>query len=147
MAKSKRFIEDLSKYEQCDDVERFGMAPLAIGFLQRGQKFAVGETDPEFLEKLWPYCELLNRVAALPQAMDCPLCGVAVTAQLGVHTVQLGSAEIRVIGEQAIFAAPDMLPHYVAVHSYQPPAQFIEAVLNGEGVDSAEFRALHNALR
>lgn len=146
MTKRQRFIIDLTEYDLCEDAERFGMAPLAIGFLQYGQRFEVSTQYKALVAQLLPYCAPQNRVAALPQAMDCPLCREKVVVEIAGESVQLGSAEIRVIGEQAIYAAPDLLPHYVDKHGYKPPDEFIEALQQGSGVNSAEFRALHNAL-
>jgi hypothetical protein len=41
-----------------------------------------------------------------------------------------GSAEIRVPGKgNIVFAAPEMIAHYVIMHEYRPPEEFIEAVL------------------
>lgn len=40
----------------------------------------------------------------------------------------LGSAEIDVVGDQQVLAAPDLIVHYVVDHSYQPPEQFVRAV-------------------
>ena len=41
----------------------------------------------------------------------------------------LGCGEIRVFGKQeTIYAAPDMIFHFVKVHHYCPPAEFIEAL-------------------
>jgi hypothetical protein len=44
----------------------------------------------------------------------------------------LGSAEIRVFADSgAIYAAPDLIYHYMAVHRYKPPDQFITALTAG----------------
>jgi hypothetical protein len=41
-----------------------------------------------------------------------------------------GSAEIHVAGEQnEVYAAPEMIAHYVVMHSYCPPKVFVDAVL------------------
>ncbi|MEZ5324229.1 MAG: hypothetical protein R3F19_04110 [Verrucomicrobiales bacterium] len=41
-----------------------------------------------------------------------------------------GNGEIRVIGENGTtYSAPALLLHYIAEHQYQPPAEFVEAVL------------------
>lgn len=42
----------------------------------------------------------------------------------------LGSAEIRVKAKDGrIYAAPNLIYHYVAEHDYDPPKEFIEALL------------------
>jgi hypothetical protein len=58
----------------------------------------------------------------------------------------LGSAEIRVISNTGvIYAAPNLIYHYVHAHSYAPPAGFVEAVLAGPcPPDQAYFDTLSN---
>lgn len=146
MARKKRFITDLSIYENCVDEEQIGIAPLAIGFLQRNQAFEMGAVSDKFMQKLLPFCAPKTRVFGLPQAMVCPLCRQRVEMEIDGQMVRLGSAEIRIVGEQDIFAAPDLLPHYITVHEYVPPIEFVEAIMQGAGVNSAEYRALIKAL-
>ncbi|MCX4824617.1 hypothetical protein OG883_33135 [Streptomyces sp. NBC_01142] len=43
-----------------------------------------------------------------------------------------GSAEIRVEGNGVAYAAPELIAHYVEVHDYLPPADFVEAVLSSD---------------
>jgi len=44
----------------------------------------------------------------------------------------LGCAEIRVVGKGVIYAAPDLIYHYVDEHWYGPPEPFVDAVLHAE---------------
>jgi hypothetical protein len=64
----------------------------------------------------------------------CPSSGVSNAAI--VHTfadgerLVLGTAVIRVRSRDGReFAAPTLICHYIKVHSYQPPFDFIEAVM------------------
>jgi len=43
----------------------------------------------------------------------------------------LGSAEFRIHSTRSnlIFAVPDMIIHYLLDHNYQPPSEFVDAVL------------------
>jgi hypothetical protein len=45
-------------------------------------------------------------------------------------TVRTGHAELWIPDERTslVFAAPDLLPHYVAAHGYRPPDEFIDVV-------------------
>jgi hypothetical protein len=38
------------------------------------------------------------------------------------------NGEIRVSGDGVIFAAPVLIVHYIEVHNYLPPGEFLEAV-------------------
>jgi len=55
--------------------------------------------------------------------------------------VLLGSAEIWVpaLGQTVIYAAPDLIYHYVKEHRYLPPAEFIDVVLSAR--DSRDWDA------
>jgi hypothetical protein len=57
----------------------------------------------------------------------------------------LGSAEIRVFGEAGlIYAAPDLIYHYVLVHHYSPPEVFVRAMKEGpKATDSDYFKQLN----
>jgi hypothetical protein len=53
----------------------------------------------------------------------------------------LGSAEIRVFSESgAIYAAPDLIYHYMAAHRYKPPEQFVSALRFGPHPFSREYQ-------
>lgn len=136
---------DLMPYSGCVDAD-FGYEPLGIGWLRRKQDFVTGRVSAEFVAKLLPYCHPAVTVCRQRKPMPCPLCGETVVADIDGDSVVLGSAEIRIIGDDDIYAAPDLICHYIAAHQYQPPAEFIQAVVSGPLPDSIEFRALINAL-
>jgi hypothetical protein len=56
----------------------------------------------------------------------------------------LGSAEIRVFSNEGrIYAAPNLLFHYVCEHHYRPPKEFVQALRTGPRPPSqAYFDAL-----
>jgi hypothetical protein len=57
------------------------------------------------------------------------------------ETLKFGSAEIRVIGsDSVIYAAPNLVFHYVRDHGYKPPQSFIDAVLAEPAPDSQEYQ-------
>lgn len=72
----------------------------------------------------------------------CHLCGKEnplVDSHGGEH-LMLGSAEIRSFSNRgAIFAAPDLIFHYVSVHHYNPPVEFITSLSEGPCPSSPEF--------
>lgn len=54
----------------------------------------------------------------------------------------LGADEIRVIGERGqVYAAPNMLYHYVTVHGYKPPDEFIQALKHSPCPPGPEYIA------
>ena len=66
---------------------------------------------------------------------------LAVRPQTG-EQVELGYAEIRVLGERGkMYAAPNMLYHYVTVHHYKPPDEFVQALKKGPCPPNEEYLA------
>jgi hypothetical protein len=52
----------------------------------------------------------------------------------------LGSAEIRVFGKgELIYAAPNLIYHYVSVHCYKPPEEFLQALEEGPSPPGSEY--------
>lgn len=52
-----------------------------------------------------------------------------VRIQVGGTEISLGSAEVRVMTTDGRWlVAPNLVHHYIEVHSYLPPEDFIEAV-------------------
>ncbi|MBI3632446.1 MAG: hypothetical protein HY225_03290 [Candidatus Vogelbacteria bacterium] len=94
------FIEDLALHP----VVRL----KAIGYLDGD--FVVGNVPADFLDKL----KKLN-IETMPSFghHDCPYCGGAKS-----------SSEIMAGG----YIWPEMLTHYVRVHKYQPPQEFVDFV-------------------
>jgi hypothetical protein len=69
-----------------------------------------------------------------------------ITVERDHQKIDLGNGEIRVIGASAIYAAPTLIYHYVVAHSYQPPEEFIEAVLTSLPQASEEYSTLRSKL-
>ncbi len=46
--------------------------------------------------------------------------------------ILLGAAEIRVLSRMGtVYAAPNLIYHYVSAHGYKPPEEFLDAALTG----------------
>lgn len=91
---------------------------INIGWLGKGNQFALGNTPPAF-------------AAALKE-----LCAHPVKPHRGFHVCEYcknnsGNGQIRVRNDEGVwFAAPTMIYHYVTEHQYRPPDQFVDCVLN-----------------
>lgn len=139
MGRKRGELIDLTPYTGCAADAAVGLLPLAVGWLRGGMAFETGEAPAPFLARLLPFCQPPHTVCATPAARPCPLCRQLIPPY--------GQAEIRVIGELDIYAAPDLIYHYVTVHQYLPPPEFVEAVLHGPAPQTAEHRALRRALQ
>jgi hypothetical protein len=100
------------------------------------------------LEAVWQYCKF--PVAQMRGRHECEFCWsqlpqpsdkASLLAALRDHdnrvwrserngeTLFLGSAEIRVFGsDELIYAAPTLIYHYISIHHYKPPEEFLRAL-------------------
>ena len=140
-------VADLQPYAEHEAETRLGMTPLAVGWLDRRRAFPTGPTSLDFRLRLWGFCREPFVVGQTGAVQPCPVCGQIVQTVGGGETLVLGSAEIRVIGDTDIYAAPNLIYHYVVEHQYRPPDEFIQAVMTGPSPDSAEHRAFIRVLR
>jgi hypothetical protein len=133
------YFEDLSEYSY-DRWPPTGRVPKNVGWLGPNIEFATKAPEHDFLELLWQHC--LVSILQTRGLYQCHLCGSNesnVVERSGTRLL-LGSAEIRVLSRTGdVYAAPNLIYHYVAVHHYSPPGEFREAVKNGLPPSSKEY--------
>lgn len=135
------FFPDLSPYEYASDPDH----AYNVGWLDESTPFPTGPTSTAFRQKLLSYCRPQYVVQHYMGAHTCQFCtepDLVVHVQWESKRIGLGNGEIRVIGTDVVYAAPTLIYHYVADHDYQPPQEFVEAVLNGPGPGSGEHQIL-----
>jgi hypothetical protein len=151
------FFRDLEPY-------RYNLATeltdvVSIGWLCGGRDYPQGEPTVELVDAL-DHVLSSHRVNQMRGYHPCEFCSkpplVVREPRTGkevllrpplVHEtrsgqkVWLGSAEIWVpaLGQAVIYAAPDLIYHYVNEHRYLPPTDFINAVLSA--FDSRDWDA------
>jgi|SRR5688572_2514715 hypothetical protein len=109
----------------------------AVGWLESSHPFSCGSVDADFS----------RRLVAL---VERPLFG---TMMLGLHYCSLCAAEDRsgpdsrssqsellVPAWDCVYEAPIWIGHYVLAHRYQPPEEFIRAVMTCPEPGSQEYR-------
>lgn len=127
---------DLSPYNYL----RSSPAEKNVGWIGPTSQFEAMNADESFLDRLWCYCKI--SVAPTRGIHDCELCDSRRTriAERHGETLLLGSAEIRVFSSAGdVYAAPNLIYHYVQAHGYRPPDEFIQAVQNGLLPDSSAY--------
>jgi hypothetical protein len=132
------YIADLSDYPYGDDCQL--ARAKAIGWLDHGQPFPTSPPDAAMLDRLWKFCQ--TSVAQTRGWHQCTFCdgAVGVEVQRDGQTLLLGTAEIRVFSATGqVYAAPTMIYHYVAVHHYAPPGEFVSALFDGPPPSSARY--------
>jgi hypothetical protein len=121
------YFDDLSEYTYSRRHVRPGTRN--VGWLGDSHAFETAVPDPELLEVLWDYCAIsLAQMRGLHNCEFCPS-GTSNLAESKGRTLLLGSAEIRVFSKhQDIYAAPNLIYHYVAVHHYKAPEKLLAAL-------------------
>jgi hypothetical protein len=96
----------------------------AVGWLATGNPFPSQVVPREFIERLRAICAHWEDAT---EALRWPTAG-------GPHQCEFckrewTSGNIGVPGECVLYVAPEMVAHYVEVHGYSPPTEFVEAVM------------------
>jgi hypothetical protein len=141
------YFKDLSKYNYLSDCDE----SLNIGWLDNIHPFTKGEVSETFLEQLWKFCHFPVNIAR--GFHTCEICKTyeeySTDRQIPAITykqerLSAGYHEIRVFSEdlQTIYAAPTLIWHYITEHHYQPPKEFIEAVIKGPQPGSEHYLEL-----
>jgi hypothetical protein len=112
------FFADLTPYTY-HHAEQEQPGTVNVGWLDRRHAFATGTTSAAFRDRLRLLCR--RRVKQTRGFQPCYFCR-------GPYRPQ-GSAEIRVPGDGRVYAAPELVYHYVAAHGYRLPGEFVAAVL------------------
>jgi hypothetical protein len=134
------YFADLSDYTYMNSDYSSRPATKNVGWLGEGNAFEVAEPSEELLDKLWSFCKI--SVAQTRGIHRCEFCigkNVHFSERNG-DALLLGSSEIRVFGEDKhIYAAPTLIYHYVKVHGYKPPQEFIQAVMRGPAPSEHDY--------
>jgi hypothetical protein len=118
---------DLSAYSY--DNRSTGL--LNVGWLDGEHSYHKGPVASELVDRLREYC-VAKTTAQMRGFHVCNLCHERVYQRYAEWCGQrrmLGSAEIRVTGASGqVYAAPDLIIHYVEQHEYRPPNEFLSAL-------------------
>jgi hypothetical protein len=140
------YFEDLSVYRyfppfQPDVIVR------NVGWLDASHEFSRHTPTAELLDALWDYCSIL--VESTRGVHDCEFCADPRNT-FERHSVRrlLGTGEIRVFGPAGdVFAAPNLIYHYVSEHEYRPPLEFLRALEQGPRPGTEQYSRLLDNLR
>ncbi len=131
---------DMSPYtyiEECIRPNTFN-----VGWLSRGYDFERGKSSEQFYQRLLEFCAF--PICKTRGWHVCEFCGSEQAVPLNItinaqSSLILGSAEMRVSGDYKVFASPDLIYHYVTVHEYLPPKEFINAILESPLPTTKEY--------
>ena len=123
------YFADLTTYEFL----RNEPATLNVGWLDAKHEFLQGKVSDVVIERLKSLAKKpVNQARGFHL---CPFCKNE-SGDANAHTERMikigatGSAEIRVCRKDGqTYAAPVLICHYIEAHNYQPPEEFINAVM------------------
>jgi hypothetical protein len=123
------YYPDLSPYQYFVEHRRINL--LNIGWLEKSNPFPKGEVPERALSNLLLYCTAtINPTRGYHPCDFCDKPQISYSGESLGRELLLGSAEIRVPGNNGkIYAAPNLIYHYVADHSYRPPDEFVDALM------------------
>jgi hypothetical protein len=109
---------------------------LNVGWLSKGQPFRRGPVPLAFAHELRMLVR--NPVELTRGRHVCEFCEPPLDLISAFPTYEdvwemfrCGNGEIQVRGSSGVvYCAPELILHYVAEHQYQPPQEFIDAVLH-----------------
>lgn len=139
------YFEDLTPYRHLPhekavyvgwlDVSRsYNRGPVPEGFLDKLKVISKRKVELTCGHHVCEFCED-SKLVDVPVA-EYRLKGEAYHASGAAmgrlyETGAVGNGEIRVLGKDGVvYAGPAMLHHYIAMHQYLPPQEFIDAVMN-----------------
>lgn len=108
-----------------------------MGWLDAGHGFPTGTLNAELLERIRVYAERLAasvtalRWGVLAGPHTCTLCGS-----------HRASGNFGVPADDLLVVCPEMISHYVTVHAYLPPAEFLSAIRRAPLPGTAEYSAV-----
>ena len=138
-------IPDLAPYPVTiiDESHQYNL--VAIGWLNADHDYPTGDVPIDFLVRIEQFCtKPLIRTFG---ADFCSLCGVEEVIRMrllsGKEFTLYGANEIRILSldKDKVYAAPDLVLHYIVSHHYKPPQEFIDAVLAAPLPGTPEYDA------
>jgi hypothetical protein len=128
------FYPDLG--QRCD--VDFGPHVRAVGWLAKGQSYRTGEVAPEFYAALHAHVCAAWQPVGMPGIHLCEFCSQPLPNGRFVG----GNSNVWIPCADWVFVAPGLILHYIEVHGYRPPDEFIDAVLAAPRQGSTEFHDL-----
>ncbi len=116
-----------------------------VGYLWFGHPYSRGNVSNLFFERLAALVQKPVWYSCGYHKCNLGWCGLTQslrsqpTVRFRGRVLSLGSSDILVPGETAVYCAPSLILHYVRRHNYQPPECFRAAVLECPKPGSTEY--------
>lgn len=119
--------------------EEYSTIPITVGWLEKGKSYTTGKSPEILIEKLYEFIKTREITHAFLGVHECGLCNVKLPpGRLNVID-GLGSKTTFIAYKETLYIFPDLIVHYIQAHSYLPPTEFIEAVLDSAPQETIEY--------
>lgn len=122
------WYEDLT---ECDYAYVILPSRIAVGWLEKGKPYTTGETGREIVEKIYEFNKTPGMYMRFLGYHECDFCDFV--------SIELGSTTLLIAYKNKVYVCPALIAHYIESHSYFPPTEFIEAVLNYDHQFAMEY--------
>ena len=130
------YFEDLTEYTYLPGGEN----ALNVGWLSGCHPFNTGQVSSIVVDELARMCAApVQKTRGIHFCDICPTLSPAeyrarwdelTTFASSIGPVFVGNGELRVLGMSGtLYAAPTLIVHYMSVHRYMPPEDFVRGVL------------------
>lgn len=105
---------------------------VTVGWLDAEHDFPTGPISDELLQRLLVLCfSPVNGTRGIHPSPFIPHDPRGYSVQYKGRHIALGFAEIRVVGKNGrVYAAPNLIYHYIKDCKYLPPKEFLDALLS-----------------
>jgi len=123
------------------DAANWAAPLLAVGWLEHAHATSNGEVPRRFKAKLAALVKQTNAAFCLHRFAGIHECSLCLAEGRKSPPCPWSQENIFVPGRQCIYVSPGGIVHYVEVHGYVPPEEFIQAVLDCPPCDSRRYLA------
>jgi hypothetical protein len=130
----------LRYHEGAFRAENWSAPLLAVGWLEHPHVFPKGVIDDAVISKLKDLVEQTRRYQEFSSflgVMDCTFCRAVNLPGPGPIWSQ---ENVFIPGRNAVYVAPGGILHYIEQHSYCPPSEFLNAVLQCPNLATPMYR-------
>jgi len=124
------FIPDLKPIQEFDG----GYSIRAVAWLTDTQPFTAGPVSAKFLNVLRQHIEKAWQPFYMAGDHECELCKKGFLRQ-----AFSSSFNLFIPSGSVLYFSPIMVEHYILAHGYQPPDEFIEAVIASPAQETPEY--------
>lgn len=123
----------------CFDFENWACPLLAVGWLDYPHPFNIGKVRRDFFLRLSEQLWLTDQVFMNEHFRglhECSLCSAKGHVDTSIPT---SYRNMFVPGDGVVYVVPGGITHYIELHRYAPPDEFVTAVLQCPDLESRDY--------